>query len=327
MQETNIRKLLKLSNSVPAETQNRKGWVVSSCPFGPWLHGDGVDSNPSFGISISSTKKSIHHCWSCNASGDLDDLLLNLRVKLQKAKHEGYDLKKCVQLIAAENEEVELDIPDYESGPPEHDKIVIFPEWWLDSFIHASTSPAATEYLKSRGITHKTIDALDLRYDTMQQRVCFPIRDWQGNLVGLHGRTIRKDEPHRYNMYGFQNQRNKLPWLGEHWVDLNRTVVLVESVFDLAKVYHIYDNVMCGLTAGLSKKKILRISDIADIVTLYDHGKGGDAAREALTKYLKKSSLVHEEPYESEKDPGEMTYKRIHEVLSEHISLAISDKY
>ena len=73
---------------------------------------------------------------------------------------------------------------------------------------------------------------LDLRYDPIERRVCFPIRDFTGALVGLHGRAIDKDTTLKYRMYTVYKQKNPMIWYGEHWVDFDKPVLLVESVFD-----------------------------------------------------------------------------------------------
>jgi len=321
MDTVRIHKLLPLVNSRPDPQQGRQGWVIASCPFAPWRHSDGVDRHPSFGIKIDKKKKSRYHCFSCGSHGDLDDLVIDLKYELKHKPVEGYNLGAALQLIANETEAVDLDIPDWDEVDS-HDvasETVVFPEWWLESFKPVTMFKEAIEYLKYRHIVDEAIKALDLRYDVTRRRVCFPIRDWDGNLVGLQGRAIDKDNPLRYLAYKYKDHWNKLPWLGEHWIDPDRTVVLVESVFDLAKVYPVYQNVMCGLMAGLGKKKVERLKDIPDIVTLFDYGKGGDAARNAVSKYLKKSVIKHLVPLEIENDPGEMSYSRIQELLQPYI--------
>jgi hypothetical protein len=41
--------------------------VMSNCPFQKWLHSDGVDSKPSFGISVDSSHR--YNCFACNIKG------------------------------------------------------------------------------------------------------------------------------------------------------------------------------------------------------------------------------------------------------------------
>ena len=244
-------------------------------------------------------------------------MVLELKELLGKDRT-GYDFETALQLIANEEDDLDLMIKDYKEPSPEYsDEIVVFPEWWLDSFEPAWKFPSAKKYLKNRGIKKKTCLALDLRYDTQRKRICFPIRDWDGYLVGLHGRTIEKDGQPRYYAYGYQEHRNRLPWIGEHSVDLDKPVVLVEGPFDYAKVYQQYKNVLCSLSVGLSKSKCRRIADAGDLVTLYDHGKGGDSARDALDKYLT-SMKVHLIPTEKQGDPGNMTPEEIDEWLQEY---------
>ena len=48
-----------------------------------------------------------------------------------------------------------------------------------------------------RKVTPKLADALDIRADAMEGRVCFPVRDFAGRLRGLHGRAVHADTEQR----------------------------------------------------------------------------------------------------------------------------------
>ena len=120
-------------------------------------------------------------------------------------------------------------------------------------------------------------------------------------------------------MYGFNNKRNTEPWLGESWVDQDKLVVICESVFDLAAIYPVYPNVMCSLSSGMAANKVKRIADAGEIVTLYDHGKGGDSARKTLHKYLGKAILGDCIPTKEQDDAGNMSIEEIAEILKDYI--------
>jgi len=306
MHKDSIFKFLQHVNSKVAQVQERAGWVVGSCPFAAWRHDGGVDKHPSFAVRIKEGNQSMYNCFSCNSHGDLSDMILDLR----QLKATNIEWEAALQLIAQEEDEFDMVIKDYQEVIEDSDTVKTFPEWWLDSFPLAKDHEEALEYLYSRELDTKIINELPIVYDTVRKRVCFPIRDWNGFLVGLHGRTI-VDDKQTYHMYGCNGVRNKLPWLGESWVDLDQPVLLVESVFDLASAYRVTPNVMCSLSAGISKAKAKRIVDAADIVTLYDYGKGGDAARTALSKYLPKSHIIHQIPTEEEGDPGNMSIEQL----------------
>ena len=299
---------------------HRTGWVVSTCPFAPWTHGQGVDRNPSFGVSCEDTthvgRAQVYHCFSCQKTGRFDDLPFNLR-EMYRAEPKGDRpaFGKALEIIVAEeDDDLDFDdIPDFDEPIIDPDDIIPWPEWYLDSFKSVFAFPQAGEYLSTRQITEKVCKQLDLRFDSSRDRVCFPIRDFDGRVVGLHGRHI-SEHPMPYYMYGFEGRRNRLPWLGEQWVDFDDTVLLVESVFDLASVLRVYPNSMCGLSAGLSAAKIERIDTCVNVVTLYDYGTGGDRAREKFDEVMT-CPLSHVIPTEAHGDPGNMSEKELYETL------------
>lgn len=306
----------------------RTGWVISTCPFAPWKHESGVDRNPSFGVSVEGNdlnKRQVYHCFSCQATGLFDDLPFNLR-ELYREDSKGRprpNFGEALQIIVAdEDDDLDLDnLPDYDEPKIDPDDVVPWPDWYLESFKSVWGFEAALAYLGTRQISDPVIKNLDLRFDTSRERVCFPIRDFENRLVGLHGRHI-SDHPLRYYAYGFEGRRNRLPWLGEHWIDFDLPVLLVESVFDLASVLRVYSNSMCGLSAGLSDAKLQRVRGALSYVTLYDHGTGGDRAREAISRVLAPGSHVnHAVPTEAQGDPGEMCVAELQEALGGKLRL------
>lgn len=321
MDRQKIIKLLPLINSKQAEA-HRTGWVVARCPFAPFKHKNGTDKNPSFGITVSN-KVSKYHCFSCRSSGEVADIVFELKLAMGKQKDGRYHLGEVLKLIADESDIVEADIPDYEQESKQEDvwQVKPFPEEWLSSFVSAFKVPAAMKYLESRGVPEWAVKDLDLRFDSKQRRVCFPIRDWTGVLVGFHGRDITGQSPLPYNAYTYNKWWNRLPWLGEEWVNKDEPVVIVESVFDLASVYRVYKNVLCGLSAGLSVKKVERLKGLKEVVTLYDWGTGGDAARKVLNKVLGSRIVANVVPTEEEKDAGNLSEERIKEYVHQYTSL------
>jgi hypothetical protein len=235
-----------------------------------------------------------------------ENLPFNVREKYRQVpKHlELFQFGKALQvMVADEDDEFDMEFPDYDDEPEDPTVIIPWPEYYLDSFKSVFAFGEAMVYLRTRMVNDKVVKALDLRFDTQRKRVCFPLRDYDGRLTGLHGRTIN-DHPMKYYAYGFQDRRNPLPWLGEVDVDFDQTVLLVESVFDLASVRRVYGNSMCALSVGLSEEKVKRIDHGVQFVTFFDHGTGGDRARELLTKYLK-TPHVHVTPATG--DPGDMS--------------------
>ena len=319
-----VSQILAHLNAKVDTKSKRTGWVVSTCPFAPWTHGGGVDRNPSFGISTDNNErgKQVYKCFSCGEVGTLDALPFNVREHWRATNKPGYAFGKALAVLVADEDDDLPPLPDFEEKViTDPNEVLPWPEYFLDSFKSVFAFEDAIEYLASREINGKEAEFLDLRFDTSRRRVCFPVRDYDGKLVGMQGRAI-DDHPLRYYAYRFEGHVNKIPWLGEHWVDFERPVLIVESVFDLASCLRVYDNVIAPLSVGLSKEKIKRIDQGVMFITMFDQGTGGDTAREALKQRCK--TPVHN-LMPTQEDPGEMSVDELTESLAPHLPLTNID--
>lgn len=318
MNHLQIRKFLKALGSDPGETYEHEQWVVASCPLAPWTHDSGTDANPSFAINCKPNGESYFHCFTCR-SGDLLRLLELL--KNYGAKKPKYNIRVAMAVLAEEEEDnVSLDIKDFDAPPLDIIKTVPWDEDWLDTFWKAVNVPVAMGYLNGRDVDEERALDLDIRWDGSREAVCFPVRDFEGQLVGLRGRRI---DGGYYDYGGPKNHRNKLVWYGEERITFSRPVLLVESVFDFASAIRVYGNILAPLTVGISEPKIKRIGAALDVVTLFDNGKGGDKARDLIDKYLPSSIRVHCNPPEHRDDPGEMTVKELCKVLADKLKITV----
>jgi len=301
----------------------RGDWVLASCPFAPWKHDDGKDAHPSFGVKSSKTKKSIYKCFSCGQGGDLQDLILDLGIELKKDSTGGYHLGKALQLVASEFDNLEFDpnIPEYgENKKP--NEFVEYPDSWLQSFQKVNYKSGVGDYLKNRGVSEELALEFDLRYDPFQKRVCFPFRDFKGRLAGIQGRALEPSNPLRYYFYDYAKHKNMHVWLGEHHVNFDKPLVLVEGPFDYASVYRVYKNVAASFSAGINKDKVRRMSDASCIITFYDYGHGGDQARKRIHEVMQGvTPVIDLVPPDDDLDAGAMPEDMVREYLNEHVKL------
>lgn len=320
-----VKKVLTAIGSKVPAVQPRSGWTLATCPLAPWRHDNGTDKNPAFAVKKESGDP-FCNCFACNYHGTLSDLLLEAYSLNKKAKHVTANFGELMTLVdeAAFEDPLDLDGPGIEEilfG--KKDSLHPFQEWWLETFPSVLASPVALAYLKDRNVTEAVIKSLDLRYDPNENRICFPVRDFTGMLVGLHGRAISLKTDPRYRMYLYAKKNNPIVWLGEHSVDRTRPVVVVEGPFDLAAVRQVYSNVVSPLFASPSEAKIMRMADALEIITLFDRGKGGDAGRSKFHSVLGSTHmLTHLVPPDDYKDPGEMSAGMIAEILGEYVQLS-----
>jgi len=62
------------------------------------------------------------------------------------------------------------------------------------------THPGMPQAVLDWGFSYRTFRTFDLGYDKKHLRITFPLRDFQGNLVGFSGRAL-DDHPARYKVY------------------------------------------------------------------------------------------------------------------------------
>ena len=303
------------ARSVEVHTQ----WVQASCPLAPWTHSSGRDAHPSFAIKIEPAKESTYNCFSCGG-GDLMDLVQKLA--RHGAELPRYDLKTAVELASADGDRpLAFRVKDWGATVEDAEPYVTFPEPWLDSFVSALAVPRALKYLKGRRVYESVISALDLRYDHERDAVCFPVRDFDGQLCGLRGRHLRPGEGPPYHMYGdADGHRNNQVWLGEAWIDFDKPLVMCESVFDLAAIYPHYHNVCAPLTVSFKRRKARRMRQAVDIITVFDADKGGDKGRERISRYLGRANITHVMLPEGT-DPGALPSTELREYLSPFVKL------
>lgn len=305
---------LKLLGAGNIQPHKRTGWVVSRCPLGPWRHEGGESGPEVFGVKLEPGDAQTN-CFSCGWHGTMGDLVVTMRHLNKMNPAVSVKWGDALRMVEeAENEgEMSFDFPDVEEmllGAKAQPHT--FPEWWLDSFPLWHEAPFAADYLASRKVPASVADALDLRADTKERRVCFPVRDFGNRLMGLHGRAIDEGVDPRYRMYKQAKKNNPILWLGEHWVDRTKPIVVVEGPFDIASVYRVYRNVVSPLFVNPSIEKLMRMADALEWITIYDRGKGGDAGRAKVSKALARDHVIHHlEPPQGRKDPGECKVEEI----------------
>jgi hypothetical protein len=292
-----------------ANKGKRTGNVVSRCPLGPWKHEGGQSSPEVFGVKIEQGDPKAN-CFACGFKGSLGLLMHKVRSE-NKLSPSGlvYDFKRANELLeeAEASQEFDFDIPGIEERLAAGKKgLHEFPAWWLETFPSVQEALPAMSYLHKRGVTPAIAEQLDLRWDPAQQRICFPVRDFNGVLRGLHGRAIHEKTDPRYRMYTQAGTNNPIVWLGESWVDLDKPILVVEGPFDLASVLRVYPNSVTPLFASPSDAKLKRMGDAMEWFTFFDNGTGGDNGRARVDKLFGKDHVIkHVVPPTHRKDPGE----------------------
>jgi hypothetical protein len=142
-------------------------------------------------------------------------------------------------------------------------KAEIVPPLWqrdvLDESIVNGWSNHPHSYMLGRGVTVETLERWGVCYDDRLGRIVFPVRRFDGALIGLTGRILPErekqildlggDEPTKYHNYTGLNKRRYL--YGEHLFIKRRPLVLVEGPVDALKTDQaLRDRANTGSTLG-----------------------------------------------------------------------------
>jgi DNA primase len=242
MKEYDLRKLLdRLDISV--SDKNPSGWLVACCPFAEFLHAKGTDRKPSFYAKANSDGPSGFHCFTCKQHGSIR-ALVNQLAYYRDADYNHLALQATM-----------LEVPDRFSDFEQNDDasyLDALPEP-INALVYLSMYPSAVEfadaiiYLSSRGISEKTAEKLQLRFDPEAKRILFPVYDHSHLLYGFTGRSIIPDDardPKSPKVKNYVGLKKEYRLLGEHLIDDEKPLLVVEGLFALA---HLIELGVCNV--------------------------------------------------------------------------------
>ncbi len=182
-------------------------------------------------------------------------------------------------------------------------------------------------YLKKRGLKKETIDLFEVGFSPkginekglwrdFPGRVIVPIRDHNGQLVGLSGRlaTDRKFLLDKYGKYrhmlNFQkggvlyNLHRALPYIKQQ----EGTVIITEGFFDVMRLWELgVYNVVAIMGNSMSRQQVILLMPYVNKVYLaLDGDEGGRLGVENISRQLRGLCRVYVIDFEEGSDPGNL---------------------
>jgi hypothetical protein len=315
--------------------QEINGWMSMRCPLARYTHEKGSDKTASAGVSIHPDGTSIYNCFTCGVKKPFHEAIRDY------AEFTGEDLDDLIE----ELEEGEFlgprELPDWDRRRQDNIAELLVPldeATTLDLYDTAAGHP----YLKKRGISQKTVELLDLRFDPCDPidgspRILFPIRGADGLLYGFSGRDVSGKARLKVRDYpGLQKAHNIL---GANLIarDKPDKIIVVEGLFDVASVYEQGYYAAGVMHSTLTKFQAEILNDFEGAKYLfYDDDKAGDkgaaTAGPLLREYAPTFDIAYpeiwiEDPDEEGgghlvKDPGELLADEIQEMIDHAVMLA-----
>lgn len=308
-----LAKALSLSN-----VRTAAGNLVCSCPFAPYRHlkpdgSFGMDHKASFGISINEDGESYSNCFSCNSSGDLLYLCLDL------GEVRGEDYRELEEFIW-QNEGVgvleravncpALSVADARKLARKKRASAVYSE-----NDYAPFRGRVPRYALERGLPLEVCKAWDLGDDPAEGRLLFPIRNFEGGLVGLKGRSYRG---HRNKYIPYLPFSQGSWFFGEHMLrpeSEDPRIVIVEGEIDVIKVWmagYSCLGMMGGFPTRTHSKRLEALG--RPLVLMPDANETGERWAKSLGDRMKNVVNVFDVFLDSG-DPGERSPDEIREAV------------
>lgn len=159
--------------------------IICPCPF----HKGGRESHPSFGVNIQSGD---YNCFACHESGSLKRLL-----RLLGASREMIDseLKSIQPEIERANALKAVQAKNFSYGRDPFKAEVVLEEALLGVYDWMPVS------LAEKGFDPALMQDMEVGFDKTNQRITYPLRDAYGNLAGISGGALSREQIPKYKVY------------------------------------------------------------------------------------------------------------------------------
>jgi DNA primase len=308
-----------------------------SCPLPRHI---GVDHTPSISMEEGTTKI---YCFGCKFGGNAVSFLAELEeISPLKAKHwirERFNVD--IHMPEEGFKEAILKKIERMKNPPEKDTKQInyttideseldkrFIDW---DEVHRSWQgkiegayPLA--YMLDRGFKPNTLNEWAFGWDMISQRICFPIRDQYGNLLGLKGRTTDPNERSRYLVlggpeYGFDTYNVSRVLFGLDKVlskNKEKDLIVVEGELNTVSMHQKGFINTVGISGkNLSQKQVDLIKEHSESATfIFDDFRDTLDAANQLDPFIPTKLFP-----EHHKDPADMEGAEINDLLLRSNSL------
>lgn len=289
-----------ISSYIPLEKKGKNFFGV--CPFHD-------DSNPSMSVS---RDKQIYKCFSCGASGNVFNFVMD---------YEHVDFKEAL-VILAKKAGIVLNSVNVKSKENKYDKYYKMYDISLKLYqnnLSSNLGTSAKEYLHKRGITDELIKTFKIGLATTSKdsltkilnskdytnreielyglgtgtndlyinRIMFPLFDISNNIVGFSGRIYNTSSSSKYIntketpifkkgelLYNYYNAKDS--------VRLLKKIVLVEGFMDVIRLHSInVTNAIALMGTSLTKEQINLLKRLSlNIILCLD---GDSAGRKAMS--------------------------------------------
>lgn len=266
-----LKRGLPYFSEIKSTTDN----IMTNCPF----HKGGVERKPSFGIQKMSGEC---NCFTCGPKGTIDNVISQVLFKAQDDGLAGRRWLSSKFLDLSIETRPRLDISQISSRERAPEIITQpFSEKELDSYRYYH------DYMWKRGFDEKTIDILDIGYDSSTDCLTFPVYHVDNSPAFIARRSVRT------KFFHYPEGCTK-PVYAAHLLDVmkqmpywNKGVIIVESVTNMVTCWvHGWPAVSLLGTGTSFQYNVLRQLPVRGYILALDPDEAGDRAEIKLRRNL-----------------------------------------
>lgn len=339
-----------ISSYIPLTTRGKNFFGI--CPF----H---ADHSPSMSVS---REKQIYTCFSCGASGNVFNFVMN---------YENVNFIEAIKIIATKaGIPLNINIKNKNINDKHqimYDIFELTQKFYINN-INTTLGKQAKEYLSKRNINNETIkefgiglalsdyDSLtnllvnkkydfniltktglvmkrDRGYsDTYINRIMFPLYDLTGRIVGYSGRIYNSESSSKY----FNIKETEIFKKGEllynyhrakEFAKIDNRIIVVEGFMDVIRLYTVgIKNVVATMGTAVTKNQALLIKRLGkEIVLCFDGDEAGNEATNSCINELEKIGVIPKVVrLENNLDPDEYIIKNGKNAFLDNINNAIN---
>ncbi len=284
------------------------------CVLAKWFHKSGSDAHPSLSIRYNDpSKPTLFKCFACKEQGKLWQLVDSYGnlAKKESAKKLALSLVQADKpSLSSRFQNLSRDFDEWVQ-PPSDPIMRAVNEQLLDRFSPAWLNEKSRNYLIAREVSKEMTDWFNLRYDPRQNRILFPVRNTNKELVGFVGRAIGKEQPRYYNYLNFM-AGNTLGGIDKYEQGYSTKVILVEGFFDLLRCYKYWSPscdwiALCSWRAETTEFQANLLAGLDSAIQVwYDQDTAGDTGYKTVKKHFIGHYGVSRKTWKEDLDVGEM---------------------
>lgn len=302
-------------------------WLNAKCPLASWTHAGGVDSHPSFGITISDEGRSVWYCFGCSPEPrPIAWLLHSTFVMTRRYPFDAARIYRDHENHWGNTQAVE--IPDGWKSNAEAEKPETVP-YQLLRLVPMLQGKEDFEARRCRfWMEHErhipvwTQNLCRLRYLSDHSAVVFPITDIRGDVYQLKARSRKEKKmfavkPEHFELQALANPGTPKKigiWFGMFLIDWSMPVMLVEGELDAMRLMSLgFFNSIASASSSVTDAQIDALHTNTYFLG-YDDDKAGrhahariiDRIGDQATMFELKWGIVNREDGEPCKDAGDL---------------------